>query len=188
VALDLPARAREAIAGWRDHTLEGRGELRRVPARDLHVTLAFLGWTAADRVDEVWSAASAAAAGCGAPVFSPGVVVGIPPRRPRLLALDLADEDDRASALSRAVAGALSGAGLHEPGERAFWAHVTLARVRGKERAARPSGPPPVLRPFPAGVMALYRSDPSRSGARYTALERMELAGRRRTGPSHNRR
>jgi 2'-5' RNA ligase len=35
-----------------------------------------------------------------------------------------------------------------------------------------------MLEPFTAGVVTLYRSDPSRSGARYTALERLELRAR----------
>lgn len=147
-----------------------------MPGRALHVTLAFLGWMAAERVHEVWEAVSGAAAGRAALLLRAGGVAGVP-RRPRLFALDLADEGGRAGALSAAVAAALADAGLHEPEDRPFWPHVTLARVRRGGRSAPPTGPPPVLEPFSASVMTLYRSDPSRSGARYTALERVELEG-----------
>ena len=43
VALDLPAEARRALAGWRDGLVAGREDLRPVREEALHVTLAFLG-------------------------------------------------------------------------------------------------------------------------------------------------
>lgn len=179
VALDLPGHVRAAISGWLGGALRSRDELRPVPEQGLHVTLAFLGPTAADRVERVWAAASAAARGQAAPLLTPGGVTGVPPRRPRLFALDLADDDaGRARALSASVAGALADAGLHEPDERPFWPHVTLARVRRGAKAAPPAAAPPALEPFTACVVTLYRSDPSRRGARYTALERLELCAR----------
>lgn len=179
VALDLPREARASIVSWREAALRGREELRPVPSRGLHVTLAFLGWTPADRVERVWKAASAAAADRTAPLLTPAGIAGVPARRPRLFALHLADDDaGRAAALSGSVAGALAEADLHEPDERPFWPHVTLARVRRGAKAAPLAGEPPMLEPFTAGVVTLYRSDPSRSGARYTALERLELRAR----------
>jgi 2'-5' RNA ligase len=178
VALDLPPRTRGAITEWRDAALLGRDGLRPVAGRALHVTLAFLGWTPAARVDDVWDAARAAAAGRVAPLLSAGGVVGVPRRRPRLFALDLADEGGHAAHLSRAVADGLAGAGLHEPEDRAFWPHVTLARVPRSARAAPLGGPPATLEPFSATVLTLYRSDQSRSGARYTALKRLDLRAR----------
>ena len=44
VALDLPAKAREELASWRDELVEGRRDLRPVRVEALHVTLVFLGW------------------------------------------------------------------------------------------------------------------------------------------------
>jgi 2'-5' RNA ligase len=52
---------------------------------------------------------------------------------------------------------------------------VTLARVRGRARARPLAARPPALAPFSAAALVLYRSDISRAGARYTALERLEL-------------
>lgn len=178
LALDLPEEVRGAIAAWRGPALRGRDELRPVDERDLHVTLAFLGSTAPERVEAVWEAASGAAAGCAAPVLSAAGVTGVPSRRPRLFALDLVDDGGRAAALSATVAGALGAAGLHEPEERPFWPHLTFARVRRGARAAPLVAGVPALEPFVAPAMTLYRSDPARRpGARYAALERFELRG-----------
>ena len=70
----------------------------------------------------------------------------MPPRRPRLFALDLADEGGRAAALQAAVAGALERAGVYEPERRPFWPHVTLARVKRGERRAAGAAPRPIRR------------------------------------------
>lgn len=179
LALDLPEGVRAAVDGWRETTLGRLDGLRPVPERALHVTLTFLGSTPADQIERVWAAASTAAAGRGAPLLGAVGVTAVPLRRPRLFALDLADDAGRAGTLSASVAGALVEAGLHEPEERPFWPHVTFARVRQGAKVALPAVvPPPALGPFTARIVTLYRSDPSHSGASYTALERLELRAR----------
>ena len=82
VALDLPADAREKLAGWRDELVEGRRDLRPVRAEALHVTLVFLGWqdeTAAEAIAEATFGARPAAA---APLLVPGEVRASAPARP----------------------------------------------------------------------------------------------------------
>jgi len=175
LALDLPESAREAIAGWRDRALVARDDLRPVPVAGLHVTLVFLGWTEADRVAAVWEAASAAVVGgLASPLLAPTGLVGVPRRRPRLVALDLSDDGGRAAALQRAVSDSLAAAGLHEPPRRPFWPHVTLARLR-KGARWRPLEGCPDLAPFDAAAVTLYRSHLCPSGARYEALHRCQL-------------
>ncbi|HZI92480.1 MAG TPA: RNA 2',3'-cyclic phosphodiesterase [Thermoleophilaceae bacterium] len=172
MALDMPGPARAELARWRDAGTDGRSELRPVPEAQLHVTLVFLGGTPQADVGGLWEAASAAAAGLRAPSLTAQGVKGVPGRRPRLFALDLDDAGDRAGRLHTRVAEALE---RHE--ERAFWPHVTLARVRRGARA----GPLAVSEAMPFDAftppaLTLYRSQPAPGGARYTPLESVALS------------
>ena len=109
VSLDLPVSAQRVLADWRDQLIEGRGDLRPVAAEALHVTLAFLGWQDESAAEAIARAAfGAASAAAGAPVLGAAAVRPLPPRDPRLFALDLSDADGRATAL-QAAASARSG-------------------------------------------------------------------------------
>ena len=174
-ALEVPEEARREIARWRDSVVGERKELRSVAAGALHVTLVFLGRRPQDRIAEMWELASAAVVGLGVPTLIPAGLVPVPPRRPRLLALDLSDDGARAAAVHGALSRALEDAGLYEPEARPFWPHVTLARVRGRTRLRDVEAPAPPRHAFIAPVVTLYRSDLHPSGARYVALERLEL-------------
>jgi 2'-5' RNA ligase len=176
VALDLPARARSELAAWRDALVEGRTDLRPVVPEALHVTLVFLGWQ-----DEAASQAIAAAAFADAPpapILRAAGIRALPPRNPRLFALDLEDHEGRASALQAGVSDALETGGWYRPEKRPFWPHVTLARVKRKERrvAALPDSPAPPDEAFPAAALTLYRSTLRPQGALYEPLAVVELA------------
>jgi 2'-5' RNA ligase len=171
VALDLPATAREALAAWRDELIAGREDLRPTRPETLHVTLAFLGWRAEADVARVGATALAAAEDAVAPVLAPGALRAVPAGSPRVFALDLDDEGGRATALQEVVAGALAAERLYKPEARAFWPHVTLARVRKGERAAPPLPDRPLaLDPFEAADLTLYRSTLKPSGAVYDVV------------------
>jgi 2'-5' RNA ligase len=178
VALDLPEDARAAIAAWRDELLSGRPELRAVAVEALHVTLAFLGWQDEAAAGEIAAASFAAAGGIEAPVLRPVAIKSVPPRRPRLFALDLEDEDGRATALQAAVAAALEAGGFYRPEKRPFWPHITLARGDGSRGLAPPDprgdwrggGSPVGLAPFRADPLTLYRSTLRPQGALYEPL------------------
>jgi 2'-5' RNA ligase len=177
VALDLPEEVRTPIAGWRDGLMADRDELRPVPAAALHVTLAFLGWQDEAAAERIAAMAFEAADGIGAPLLTPVGVRAVPPRRPRLFALDLADEGGRAGSLQGAVTEALGAAHVFEPERRPFWAHVTLARVkRGARSEQLPAEPEPPGQPFTAPELTLYRSTLRPQGAVYDPLARTELA------------
>jgi 2'-5' RNA ligase len=175
VALDLPEQARSKLAAWRDTLIEGRTDLRPVAPKALHVTLVFLGWQ-----DEAAAQAIAAAAFQSAPPAPTLRAAGIrplPPRDPRLFALDLEDSDGRASALQAGVSEALAAGGWYRPEKRPFWPHVTLARVKRKERRVPPlpDSPAPPGEPFSASQLTLYRSTLRPQGALYEPLARAEL-------------
>jgi RNA 2',3'-cyclic 3'-phosphodiesterase len=175
VALDLPEPARTALAGWRDSLVAGRGELRPVLPTALHVTLVFLGWQDESAAAQIAEAAFDAAAGVDAPVLTATAVRPLPPRRPRLFALDLEDEDGRASRVQGAISDALEEARFYRPEKRPFWPHLTLARVkRGARPEPLPDVPPPG-EPFETGELTLYRSTLRPQGALYEPLARAEL-------------
>jgi 2'-5' RNA ligase len=175
VALDLPERTREELARWRDQALPGGDALRVLAPESLHVTLAFLGWQGEADVDPIRAAVGEAVAGLAAPGLAAGQVRAVPPRRPRLFALDLADSDGRCAHVQAAVALALEQGGFYEPEQRPFWPHVTLARVRRGRRAPALTAPPPAMEPFVARRVTLYRSLLRREGAAYEALCGWEL-------------
>jgi 2'-5' RNA ligase len=74
------------------------------------------------------------------------------------------------------VSGALEAAGLYEPEKRPFWPHVTLARVRKRERVRSLETPAPPAEPWRGDAVTLYRSILRREGARYEPLARFGLS------------
>jgi 2'-5' RNA ligase len=178
VALDLPDEPRDALAAWRDELLSGRRDLRPVRAEALHVTLVFLGWqdeSAAERIAELTF--GAVADGAAAPRLTATGVRPLPPRDPRLFALDLEDEEARASAAQGAISAALEAERFYKPEKRPFWPHITLARVKRGERRVPPLAkePAPPGEPFAADRLTLYRSTLRPQGAVYEPLARREL-------------
>jgi RNA 2',3'-cyclic 3'-phosphodiesterase len=175
VALDLPEPGRSRLAEWRDQVIEGRSELRPVRAEALHVTLVFLGWQNESAAERIAAATFASVAGMGAPLLRAAAVKAVPPRRPRLLALDLDDEGDRCVALQASVSGALEAERVYRPEKRPFWPHVTLARVK---RGARAEALGDVGLPdeaFEVAELTLYRSTLRPQGAVYDPLARTRV-------------
>ena len=98
-----------------------------------------------------------------------------PKRAPRLFALDLADRDGRCAVVQAAASDGLEAARFYRPEKRPFWPHVTLTRVKRGAQAAPLDAEPPAIEPFTATTVTLYQSHLSPRGARYEALERVEL-------------
>jgi 2'-5' RNA ligase len=161
---------------WREAALEGRSDLRPVAVEALHVTLVFLGYLPEKEISRIATTAFDPLDGLRAPRLSVQGVRAVPPRDPRLFALDLSDEDGRATAVQNAASEALAAARLYRPEKRPFWPHVTFARVKRGVRRAPPidaAGLPGEA--FDASDVTLYRSHLSPRGARYEALERVSL-------------
>jgi len=176
VALDLPEDARAGLAAWRDGLVEGREDLRPVVASALHVTLVFLGWQDESAAPTIAEAAFEAAP-AAVPTLRATGVRPLPPRDPRLFALDLDDDEGRASALQARVSDALEAGGWYKPEKRPFWPHITLARVKRDRRRVPPlpDSPGPPADRFVADRLTLYRSTLRPQGALYEPLERMTL-------------
>jgi 2'-5' RNA ligase len=175
LALDLPAAYRSALAAWRDDAIRARDDLRPVKEEALHVTLVFLGYRPEKEIERIAVAAFDAVRGLPPARLSAGDVKPLPPRRPRLFALDLQDPDGAAVAIQAAASDALAAARFYRPEKRPFWPHVTFARVKRDRRAGPFDAPPPPAEPFEAGDVTLYRSRLSPQGASYEPLERLRL-------------
>ena len=176
VALDLPEEERQAIVAWQHEALGGYGRsLRLVRPEALHVTLVFLGHHPEDQIEAIRAAAFSRLGDVRAPLLAPVAVEPVPPRRTRLFAVDLEDENGRAAAVQAAVEEPLVRGGWYEPEKRPFWPHITVARVRAHERPPRLDLAPPGVGPFEAREVVLYRSKLGRGGAEYRALARMTL-------------
>lgn len=142
--------------------------IRLVSPESLHVTLVFLGSQEESQADAIAEAVVAQAR----PLDPLAVLEAawLPPRRPGVLVADLVEDGTRLADLQAGLAAAL--APWHEPEQRAFRPHVTVARVRRGERiAAREVAAPPRLI-FNAVALVLYRSHTGREGARYEPLAR----------------
>jgi len=186
VALDLPEGMRAGIVAWGERELTDPG-VRRVAPESLHVTLAFLGYLREREIPRL--AGVVEGAGGPAPRLLLGQPVPRPERgRPRLFALPV--ESPAAVELQARLQEGLVGARLYRPEKRPFWPHVTVARVRRRERGSqrpalvsKPPGalPQALLQPAVCRRLTLYRSVLQPQGAQYTPLAQVELlAGGRR--------
>jgi RNA 2',3'-cyclic 3'-phosphodiesterase len=165
---------RARLADWREGVLAGRSDLRPVAPEALHLTLVFIGYRPEKEIGAIAEAVCEAVEGLAAARLRPVGVVGVPPRRPRLFALDLEDAGGRAGAVQAAVSDALEARRWYRPEKRPFWPHVTLARVK-RDRRAEPLVADPFGERFEASEVTLYRSHLSPRGATYEALARAEL-------------
>ena len=176
LALDLPSGPRAELAAWRDRAVAGRDDVRPVAVEALHVTLVFLGYQAEKDVPRIAACAFEALDGLGAAELVPTGVRPLPPRDPRLFALDLSDVGGRCGAVQAAASEALAAARFYRPERRPFWPHVTLARVKRDRRRVPPlEAEPPAGLALHAREVTLYRSVLRPQGARYEPLERLEL-------------
>jgi 2'-5' RNA ligase len=171
VALDLPPDARDllaAIGAAADPEI-----WRAVKPETLHVTLAFLGSRPPGDVATI-EPVIAAEDGQSAPRLAFKRVLGLPPRRARVLTVELEDRDGTLEVLQARIAHDLAAAGVYTPETRAFRPHVTVARLRPRMRAPRDA---PELGPhaFAASSITLYRSQTHPTGARYQPLARASL-------------
>lgn len=176
VALDLPDGARDAVLDWRGDALRGISELRPAAPEALHATLCFLGSRPASEVQAIAAACGAATRSAGATgELSLGTVRWLPPRRPRVLAVELGDPTGALERLQSAISAALAQGGWYKPEKRPFLAHVTVARVRARARVSATQLPPLPRLVFRAPEVTLYRSRLQRSGARYEPLASVAL-------------
>jgi 2'-5' RNA ligase len=192
VALDLPEQFLDRMVAWQEEAFSGRRDLRLLSRYSLHITLAFLGYQAERDVERI---AEVSFSDQGGPFeLRPTELREVPPRRPRLYAIDMEDKGGELGRWQTGLAARLQEAGFYEPEKRPFWPHLTIARFKQTERhrtrggarggrgggPAQPPGPPPELpeeleQPVEATRLTLYRSTLRPDGAVYEPLSRREL-------------
>jgi len=196
VAVDPPAEVCRELGGWaRAVAAEGfagaagrprahqRGpahpELRVLDAEGLHITLCFLGSRPVEEIEELSFAVTSSSGEVDE--LSVGAPLWLPPRHPRALAVEIHDASGELERLQRELTAALRDAVDWQPGHRRFRAHLTVARVRGRDvpaavlAGALGGAVTPPLR-FAPRSLTLYRSRLDPSGATYEALASRPLA------------
>jgi 2'-5' RNA ligase len=181
VALDLPDAVRDRLVAWQEAELTDEA-LRVISPQNLHVTLAFLGYTPEKAIPRAAEIVNAVEVDAPLLELQPEPLAR-PKGRPRLFALDAPSA--ATVALQAYLERQLVAERLYEPEKRPFWSHLTVARVRPERRGSkrparvgRPPGPLPdvLCEPFGAVRITLYRSKLSRQGAEYTPLAQNELS------------
>lgn len=168
VALVLPGETVDRLVSWQRRELVAG---RIVEPGNLHVTLAFLGWTPVERLGDVVGAVAGAAREAERPVLT---VTGY--RETRSVGmLVLEDREDRATRLAGDVHGRLEELGVYEREQRAWLPHLTVLRFRRPPRL-RPALPD--LGEISPSEAAVYLSVLRPSGAQYEMLESVALGGR----------
>lgn len=181
VALDLPQDVRVGLVDWQRTALADPA-LRVVKPDALHITLVFLGYQAEKDVKTIAKAAFDVDAEAPA-VELAAEPVGIPRgKRPRLIAL--AANSDGTIDLQRQVEERLVEGGFYEPEKRAFWPHLTVARVKPEAPGSRKPAlittqphplPEHMFRFFRPTRLVLFKSHLRRTGAEYEAMAELEL-------------
>jgi 2'-5' RNA ligase len=179
VALDLPDRVRSGLVAWQREAL-GDPALRAIVPDALHVTLCFLNYHPERAIERIAQVVRAIEPVPMTMRFEPETVA-TPRSRPRLFAVDAPSEG--AVELQAELSDRLEEERFYKPEKRPFWSHVTVARVKREKRASgkrrgRPmlvEQPPdplpaPLLEPFTATRVTLYRSFLRRTGAEYVPL------------------
>ncbi len=171
VAASIPDGARAELVRWARTALAGRGlGIRRLRDETLHLTLCFLGDQPMACVGElagVLGGSAEALARVGE--LSVGAPAWLPPRRPRALAVEVADADGGLRALQALLAADIAATVAWKPDSQRFRPHVTVARMRpGSERASEL--PPTPQLSFPCERVVLLRTHLERDGAWYEEL------------------
>jgi 2'-5' RNA ligase len=178
-ALDLPDSVRAELVAWQRAALRDPA-LRAIAPEALHVTLCFLDYHPERAIEPIAQVVSGIEARSVTMRFEPETIAA-PRSRPRLFAVDAPSDD--AVALQAELSDRLEEERFYKPEKRPFWSHVTVARVKREKRASgkrrgRPmlvEQPPdplpaPLLEPFTATRVTLYRSFLRRTGAEYVPL------------------
>lgn len=140
---------------------------RPVPPENLHVTLAFLGDVAGERLADAVAAARTVTAATARQRFDRIACWG----RGGPLVLEATHPDAALGALQASLANALFAADFQLE-RREFRPHVTLSRRPLRRPAARPPASPGSVLDWACAGFVLAASETRPEGSRYTVLER----------------
>lgn len=175
IAIPLPPDVIEEIGALQSELKDNGFKIRWVKPSNIHLTLKFLGDTAADKITAIEQALNTATASHG-PLTLAAKGIGVFPgvRKPRVIWVGLSGQTQRLRDLHQSVE-----SGLHQVGfaidKRKFKSHLTLGRVKGHidpERLikAMQSCSHFGSESFSANRIHLYQSRLAPAGAVYTKL------------------
>ncbi len=177
LAVPVPESVHAALAQWTASWKRRDDGWRWVAPAGIHLTLRFYGATDAAQVPALAAQVGALArrhAPFEARALGWGVFPG--PGRPRVLWAGLEAPAGLAALAQEAEADARALG--YAPEERAFRAHLTLARAADRGRPVLPGAPDaaaPVFGAVPVRELVVYESHLGPGGARYAALLRAPL-------------
>ena len=165
-ALRVPGDVLDELVLWQhEHVTAGRV----VPRENLHLTLAFLGWTPARAVDGILEELHGAAAAAEP--------IELEPMRYRetrgVGMLVFSDAEGNGASLADDLHGRLEHLGVYRPEQRPWLPHLTVVRFRRRPRL-RP--PLPDLGRFGPSDAALYNSLLRSAGAQYVVIDNAALS------------
>lgn len=183
VAIELPEAWLTAIGAMQASLRKDLPGLRYVRPEGVHLTLAFIGEVARERLEAIAAALPPVAASVppfGLTLDPPGFFG--PARRPRVVWLGLGGDLAALGALQQRVVAALAPLALARD-ERAFRPHLTLARTPDALPDSEAARIPAAVEGLPrrsaqrmaADTLTLMESELGPGGARYTARERWRL-------------
>ena len=180
IAIQLPSAITLPASRLLPEDLPG---LRRVKPENLHVTLAFLGWTPDERLPEVNATAVEAASQVGSFRLSFDRAGRFPDRgRPRVVWLGIGEGMASVERLGQAVAAGLRSRSVRFD-DRPLSPHLTLARVLADASLAEARTVAAAIDALQVPdlftettAIAVMQSALSPKGARYTALTSVSLA------------
>ncbi|MGH2833354.1 MAG: RNA 2',3'-cyclic phosphodiesterase [Solirubrobacteraceae bacterium] len=180
IALDLPPAVRTSLNQWGSLAATtvraAGGKPRLVDSQALHITICFLGSRPVQEIDPLCDAVRALT-DTEVGMLSLGAPLWLPPRRPRVLAVEVHDGRGDLADLHKKLRLGLGAICELQNERRRFRPHVTVARMgRGDTPGERALTATPALE-FSPHALVLYRSWLSPEGATYEPLERALLAG-----------
>jgi RNA 2',3'-cyclic 3'-phosphodiesterase len=167
-ALRLGEEAIARFVEWQGRAFAGVDDVRVVPDRNLHLTLAFLGHRPGTEVEAIVAEVRAAAAAAhpirlGVGRYRETRSVGM---------LTFADENGAAAQVALELHRRLQRIGVYEPEKRPWLPHLTVVRFR---RPPRLRLEPPEIAPISPSDAALYHSVLRSGGAQYEVVEAVPL-------------
>jgi 2'-5' RNA ligase len=182
VALEVPEAVRREVARRMAGVRDRLPQARWVEPDKIHLTLVFLGEVGEDRVPGLVTALRQAFAPYAPMPLRLSEAGTFPPGRPARVAwLGLDAPDELASLQADAVRAAVAAVG-HEPEDRPYRAHVTLARCASPWRRDAidkfvAAFPGETGQPWVADHGVLMESKLSPKGARYRVVEALPFEG-----------
>lgn len=183
IAIDLPPRVQAVLDGFEKELRKADAAVAWIRPDRIHLTLKFLGNVDPERIPAIQEALASVsrtmqpfrlqAAGCGA---FPSI------KQMRVVWVGLRGDDGRLGELKRQVEAATVPLGF-ESEDRPFKPHLTLGRVKGRQRLSVLQEILMANQSFEAEAfdvteVVLYKSELRPDGARYTPLFRAPFTGR----------